>query len=447
MNVAIIGGTGYVGLVTGVGLAAHNHQVICADINETKINGLNNGILPIYEEGLSDLLSEVKARKKIHFTSNISAAVEASDIIFVSVGTPEGKNGETDISQLVRALKSIANNMNTYKLIAIKSTVPVGTNEMARKFLQSNLKNHSCSFDVVSNPEFLRVGSAVQDFLSPERIIVGADSKKAADMMKKLYSSFDTPIIVTDTKSAEMIKYACNSYLATRISFINEIAEICEKVNADIHAVLDGMKLDKRIGGLYLSPGPGFGGPCLSKDIKSLINTGVKANANVNLLKSVMGRNDVQIMNIMHTVEHELAEMDAKKVSVLGLSFKAGTNDTRNSPAIRLIEKLIEKNYEIVVYDPVVKQLEDVLNPQVTFSKSADEAAKGSDCLIIMTEWDEFKKMDLKSVYYRMRTPVIIDTRNILSVEEAFKAGIRYSGIGTRKLQNKETMKVYRNIV
>lgn len=447
MNIAIVGGTGYVGLVSGLGLAAHNHNVICVDIDETKINGLNNGILPIYEEGLAELLNDVKARGRVRFTTDISEAVAASDVVFVAVGTPEGKNGETDISQLVRALKAIANSIDKYKVVAIKSTVPVGTNEMARMFIQSNLRNSQCTFDVVSNPEFLREGSAVQDFLYPERVIVGADSKKAADIMRKLYSSFEAPIIVTDTKSAEMIKYACNSYLATRISFINEIAEICEKVNADINSVLTGMKFDKRIGGLYLNPGPGFGGPCLSKDIKSLINIGTRANANVNLLKSVVGRNDIQIRNIMHVVERELAEADAKRVSVLGLSFKAGTNDTRNSPAVRLVEKLLEENYDVIVYDPVVKVLDEEYSSNVTFAGSVDEAVCGSDCLIIMTEWEEFKKIDLKNTYYRMRTPLIIDTRNILQADKAFKAGIRYSGIGVKKPQSEASVKEYRNIV
>ncbi len=447
MNVAVIGGTGYVGLVTGIGLAVHGNNVICADIDEKKIINLNNNVLPIYEDGLPSLLEEAKMKNKIRFTTCIKDAVTESEIIMIAVGTPESKNGGTDLSHLINAWRSIAACMNGYKVIVIKSTVPVGTCEIARAFLHNNMKNAHYTFDVVSNPEFLREGSAVRDFLFPERIVLGADSEKSSAKMKELYSTFDTPVVLTDTKSSEMLKYACNSYLAARISFINEIAEICEKVGADINSVLQGMKLDKRIGSSYLSPGPGFGGPCLNKDIKSLINFGAKANANVSLLKSVLNRNEVQIKNIMSYISKELADTSDKNVTILGLSFKAGTNDTRNSPSVKLLQKLSATKNNITVYDPVVKKLEETFGFNVHFAQSLEDAVSQSDCLIIMTEWEEFKAMDLCSVYNKMRTPVIIDAKNLLPFGEAVETGFKYKGIGIGDSRAESYMKISGDMV
>lgn len=434
MKVAVIGGTGYVGLVTGIGLAAHQNDVICVDIDRRKVNEMNNNILPIHEEGLSNLLKEAKKNNKIRFTSRIKDAVAESTIIIVAVGTLENKNGDADMSYLFKALKTIADSINEYKVIVIKSTVPVGTCEMAELFIRDNLRNHLCTFDVTSNPEFLKEGSAVKDFMFPERIVIGANSEKAAKLLTELYTTFDAPVLLTDVRSSELIKYACNCYLATRISFINEIAEICERTNADINSVIAGMKLDKRIGGAYLSPGPGFGGPCLSKDIKSLINFAARADANVGLLKSVLYRNELQITNIFSKICSEVPGSINKKVSVLGLSFKAGTNDTRNSPALSLIKILAGTKNKVEVYDPVVKGLEIRLPSNISIAGSLDSAVEESDCLIIMTEWDEFKSMDLVSVYNKMRTPVIIDTRNILQDRTAKEIGFRYIGIGIQSL-------------
>lgn len=438
MRLSIIGGTGYVGLVTGIGLASVGNDVICADIDEKKIEGLNNNVLPIHEEGLYDLLLEVKANNKITFTNCIKTAVTESDIIMIAVGTPENKNGDSDLSQIVKALKSVAGYMDTYKVIVIKSTVPVGTCDMAKLFISDNLKDSLVPFDVVSNPEFLREGSAVKDFLNPERVVIGADSQRARSMMEELYKPFNTPLVITDTKSSEMIKYACNTYLATRISFINEIAEICEKVNADITSVIEGMKYDKRIGPHYLNPGPGFGGPCLSKDIKSLISFGSKANANVNMLKAVLNRNEVQIKNIVNYVNEELKEIGCKKAAILGLSFKAGTNDTRNSPALHLIEKLSETKSEISVFDPIVKQIDEPLNSRVKFAENITEAVREADCLIIMTEWSDFKQLDLDSIYSLMNTPVIVDTRNVIDFEKAHELGFKFKGVGLKSSKSKD---------
>jgi len=285
-------------------------------------------------------------------------------------------------------------------------------------------------FDVVSNPEFLREGNAVSDFLNPDRIVVGIDTPESEVVMKELYSTFDAPMIFTDTRSSELVKYACNAYLATRLSFINEISEISEKVNADIHAILRGMKLDKRIGSHYLNPGPGFGGLCLTKDLKSLICFASKANTDLPLLKAVLERNGIQIKSIIGYVMSELKDVENTKIAILGLSFKAGTNDTRNSPAIHLLEKLTATKTTIHVFDPVVKNLEEPLNSRVTFSENIEDTIKDADCLIVMTEWQEFKELELKTVYNMMKTPLIVDTRNIFAPNKAHYLGFQYKGIG-----------------
>lgn len=430
MKVSIIGGTGYVGLVTGAGLAACGNEVICADIDETKIDGLCKGVLPIYERGLEEIISKAMNENKLRFTTSIANAVAESEIIMIAVGTPENHYGDTDLSQLVRAVKSIAFNMNEYKLIVLKSTVPVGTCELVSRLLKDNLKYSSAEFEVVSNPEFLREGSAVRDFMQPERIIIGTDSMRAAGKMKELYKSFGAPILLSDVRSTEMAKYACNSYLASRISFINEIAEICEKVGADIHSVINAMKLDKRIGSEYLNPGPGFGGPCLSKDLKSLINFSQRAGANVNLLKAVVERNELQVDNLLEYIFHRSGVTEKSKVAILGLSFKAGTDDIRNSPAIMLIEKLVNRGIRVTAYDPLVKGFDSILDSSVNLVSSIDEAVQHIDCLIIMTDLKEFKEINLKNLKNCMRTPSIVDTRNVIPAAEAVKAGFNYKGIG-----------------
>jgi UDPglucose 6-dehydrogenase len=447
MKVSIIGGTGYVGLITGLGLAVHGNDVICMDTDNEKIETLNNGELPVYEEGLTELFKEATDKNKVIFTNCLKIAVKKSEIIIITVGTPESKNGETDMTQLVQALKLIANNMDSYKTIVIKSTVPVGTCDIARMIINDNLKYRFISFDVVSNPEFLREGNAVTDFLKPERIVIGTDTPESKMIMKELYKTFDVPMVLTDTRSSEMIKYACNAYLATRISFINEISEISEKVNADIHAILEGMKLDKRIGSLYLNPGPGFGGPCLSKDLTALISFAGKANAELPLLSAVMERNELQIRNITEYVISKLQDIRGKKIAVLGLSFKAGTNDTRNSPAVHLLEKLLDTKTCIHVYDPVVKRLEEPLNSKVTISRNIEDTLSNADCLIVMTEWPIFKELDLEMVINLMRTPLIIDTRNIFSSRKANHLGFRYKGIGIANRRNSNIRRSLENII
>ncbi len=438
MRVSIIGGTGYIGLVTGIGLAVKGHNVICADIDHSKIEKMKRGILPVYEDGLEALLRKAKQEGHISFTDNIHNAVTGADLLMIAVGTPEGLNGETDMNQLLNALKSIACSMDKHKTIVIKSTVPVGTNDMAAVFLKKHLKSSFQSFSLISNPEFLREGSAVKDFLNPDRIVIGTYDNDALQTMRDLYSGFDCPFIVTEPCSAEMVKYACNSYLAARISFINEIAEICEKVGADIQSVTEGMKFDKRIGGNYLNPGPGFGGPCLHKDIRSLIYFGEQSGADAGMLRAILERNEKQVENIMQYIGTALKSIKNKKVAVLGLSFKAGTDDTRNSPAISLIRMLTGAKYKVSVYDPKVREIEDSLKSSVMMTKSIDEASANADCIVVMTEWEEFFDMDLEALYNVMRHAYMVDARNIISPKRASKAGFQYKGIGVGRFGSRE---------
>ncbi len=439
MRVSIIGGTGYIGLVTGIGLAAGGHNVICADIDRVKIEKLERDILPIYEEGLDILLQKAKMDGNIRFTDSIDTAVKESDIVMIAVGTPEGANGETDMSQMLNALTSVAAAIDRHKTIVIKSTVPVGTCDMAASLIRKNLRSPSVSFDLVSNPEFLREGSAVKDFMNPDRIVIGTSDNYSARVMKELYKGFNCPVVITDRRSSEMIKYACNSYLAARISFINEIADVCEKVDADIHSVIEGMKFDKRIGGHYLNPGPGFGGPCLHKDINSLIKFGEQAGADVGMLKAVLERNEKQVADIVKYIGSAIKTIRNKKVAVLGLSFKAGTDDTRNSPAVALVGKLLEANCRVSVYDPKVNKRIAALSPSVIITNSVYKAAVNADCVVIMTEWDEIASMNLDALYQVMRYALIVDARNVISPEKAAEAGFRYKGIGIRSVDFSES--------
>lgn len=436
MKVSVIGGSGYIGLVTGIGLASLGISVICADINISKIQGLNEDRLPIHEEGLSPLLAKAKRKKKIVFTTSLSSAIKQSNIIFIAVGTPLSPNGEADMSQVLSALRTIAEHMETPKTIVIKSTVPVGTHKLAHEIIKKHLKNKNLTYDLVSNPEFLREGSAVKDFLSPDRIVIGSDSKKAIKRLECLYKTFSVPKVITDPTSAEMIKYACNAYLATRLSFINEMSEICEKMDASILNVIEGMKYDKRIGGHYLNPGPGFGGPCLNKDLQSLIRFSTSHGANTEMLQSVITRNNRQIDRIIEYIIHNLKSKSFPsnpKITILGLSFKANTNDTRNSPTLKLLQSLKKINVKISVYDPVVKKLPDTLSTLVHHASNPYSAVENSSLCILMTEWDEFKSMDLQSIYNLMAQPHILDTRNILSHEMANQIGFYYKATGCKE--------------
>lgn len=430
MKIAIIG-TGYVGLVTGICLADLGNTVICYDIDKEKIKQLQNSKAPIYEYGLEKLLRKLNTSKKIIFTNNPKKAISKSDLIFIAVGTPQQKNGSVDLSFMKNAARTIGKFINGYTIIINKSTVPVGTAKLVKKII-SRYANKN--FDIISNPEFLREGNAIEDFTNPERIIIGAESKKARKIINELYQSFNCPILNTSLETAEMIKYASNAFLATKISFINEIANVCEKVNANVNEVSYGMGLDARIGDSFLKAGIGYGGSCFPKDIKALQNIALSNNYNFKLLKSVIQVNNDQRKLLAGKTKSILKKINNKKICLWGLAFKPNTDDFRESAAIDLIKLFQKENAIINVYDPKINY-EDFKNKnkfknEINFYSNKYNALKNCDALIVVTEWDEFKKADLNKIKKLLKKLIIIDGRNIYEVEKMKKMGFKYLSVG-----------------
>lgn len=431
MKIAIVG-TGYVGLVTGACFADLGNHVICVDNDNSKIQGLNKGEIPIYEPGLKELVAKCAKEKTLEFTTDIKAAVKKSEIIFICVGTPPRDDGSADLSSVEYVSMEIAKNMDSYKLIVEKSTVPVETGEWVKKTIGTFRKNNT-SFDVASNPEFLREGSAVKDFMKPDRIVIGVETQKAAEILKKLYAPIKAPIIVTDIKGAELIKHASNSFLATKISFINAIANICEKVGADVEEVARGIGYDKRINLKFLKAGAGFGGFCFPKDLKAFMHIAEMAGYDFGLLKEVEKINENQKTLIIKKIKGLLWNLNGKTISVLGLSFKPDTDDIRFSPSIDIIKRLISEGCIIKAYDPqAMEKARHELGDKVKYASSAYEALLDSDCLLLMTEWKEFKEMDFSKVKKSMKQPVIMDARNIYDPALMKKNGFMYAGIGRK---------------
>lgn len=435
MNISIIG-TGYVGLVTGACLADLGNDVICADSNTGKIALLNKLVMPIYEPGLYDIVSRNFKEKRLTFTSNIVEAVKKARIIFIAVGTPSKGNGEADLTGVENVAKVIAKNMDGYKLIVEKSTVPVETGFWVEHTIKVNLpksKRGKLKFDVASNPEFLREGQAIDDFMSPDRIVIGVESDAAKKLLLELYSSFKTNIVVTDVKSAEIIKHASNSFLATKISFINAISKICECVGADIVKVAEGMGLDKRIGRAFLDAGVGYGGSCFPKDLDAFITIAEKNGYDFQLLRAVRDVNEQQKKDLVKKIESALWITKNKQIAVLGLSFKPNTDDLRNAPSIEIIKQLQSDGAKVRVFDPQsIKKASSILEG-VKFCKDIYETAKGSDCLVVVTEWNEFKKLDFIRLKKIMKQPIIVDGRNIYEPKELEKFGFRYITVGRGK--------------
>lgn len=437
MDVSIIG-TGYVGLVTGACLADLGNNVICADNDTAKIGSLNKLVMPIYEPGLYDVVRRNVKEKRLKFTSSIKEAVRKSKIIFIAVGTPSKENGEPDLTAIENVAGVIAKNMDGYKLIVEKSTVPVETGFWVEHTINVNLpknKKSKLKFDVASNPEFLREGEAIDDFMDPDRIVLGVESETAKNLLLELYKPFKVNFIITDIKSAEIIKHASNSFLATKISFINAIAKICERVGADVVKVADGMGMDRRIGRAFLNAGIGYGGSCFPKDLDAFITIAKKNGYDFKLLKVVRDINEEQREDLVKKIENALWITKNKQIGILGLSFKPNTDDLRNAPSIEIIRRLQNDGARIKVFDPQsIKKASGILS-EVKFCKDAYEAASGSDCLVVVTEWNEFKKLDFARIKKTMKQPIIVDGRNIYEPPELKKLGFRYVAVGRGKLQ------------
>jgi len=430
-NIAIIG-AGYVGLVTSACFAELGNNVICVDSDKSKIKKLKSFIMPIYEPGLEEIVKRNVAEHRLSFTDNIKKALDGALIVFIAVGTPPQEDGDADLTAIENVSKTIALNMKSYKLIVGKSTVPVETGKWIEHTIKINLKK-GVAFDVASNPEFLREGTAVNDFLNPDRVVLGVSSKKAKDILLDLYKPIKGPKIITDIKSAELIKHASNSFLATKISFINAIAKICELSDADVLKVAEGMGMDKRIGRSFLDAGLGFGGFCFPKDLDAFIKISEKLGYDFKLLKVTKEINNNQVTDFVKKVRSSLWNIKSKCIGVLGLSFKPNTDDMRFAPSLTIIKKLQEEGAKIRAFDPQGMVKARTLLKNVYFGKDAYDVAKGCDCLLIVTEWNEFKELDFPRLKKIMKYPLIIDGRNIYDSTILEKYGFVYTGIGRGK--------------
>lgn len=428
MNICVVG-SGYVGLVTGACLADLGNKIVCVDIDKEKIKQLKKGVIPIYEPGLGELIKSNVKKKRIVFTTELKEGVKKSEVIFIAVGTPPRENGEADLTYVENVASQIAQCMTSYKLIVEKSTVPVETGHWVKHTVKIN-NRHKVHFDVASNPEFLREGSAIEDFMRPDRIVIGVESKKAKELLMSLYRPLGVPIVVTDIKSAEIIKHASNSFLATKISFINAVSNICEKAGADVQQVARGMGLDKRIGASFLNAGAGFGGFCFPKDLAAFIRISEKLGYDFGLLKEVEKINEYQKNLLVKKIEEGLWIVKGKTIGILGLSFKPNTDDIRFAPALDIIKMLLGEGAVIKAFDPQAMSKVKKVIKDIKFCRDPYETAKGSDCLVIMTEWNEFKELDLKKVKKLMKQPLIVDGRNIYEPEATRKLGFKYICMG-----------------
>ncbi|MBF0215803.1 MAG: UDP-glucose/GDP-mannose dehydrogenase family protein [Candidatus Omnitrophica bacterium] len=429
MKLTIIG-TGYVGLVTGTCFAELGNEVICADNDEGKIKTLNSGGMPIYEPGLSELVENNRRKGRLRFTHDVPQAVNDSDVIFICVGTPPRNDGSADLSAIEKVSKVIALNMKSYKLIVEKSTVPVETGEWVKTTI-NNYKKNGSDFDVASNPEFLREGSAIADFMNPDRVVIGVDTEKAGNIMRELYEPLRSKIVVTNIKGAEIIKHASNSFLATKISFINAISNICERTGADVAAVAEGIGMDRRISTHFLKAGIGFGGSCFPKDVKAFIHISEKVGYPFGLLKEVEKINEGQKDLFMKKIAGMLWNIAGKHIAVWGLAFKPDTDDIRSAPAIDIAGRLLDEGAVLAVYDPVAMEKSRAeLGDRVKYCGDVYETAKDADCVLLMTEWNEFKEVDWLKIKGIMKQPIVIDGRNLYDPVKLKALGFRYAGIG-----------------
>ena len=422
-------GTGYVGLVTGACLADLGRSVTCVDRDAKKIEFLSQGKVPIYEAGLEAVVQRTIAGGTLKFTGDVGRAVSSSEYVFITVDTPPDEEGKADLTNVDEVARDIAAAINGYKIIINKSTMPVGSTRRVQRIIEEAMSEYH-EFDVVSNPEFLREGTAVSDFMKPARIVVGGDSQKAIMRMTELYRGVDAPLLVTDPVSAEMIKYASNAFLATKVSYINAIANICEAVGADVREVSLGMGYDERIGFEFLKAGPGFGGSCFPKDCRALLAISSESGYDFNLLEGVLDVNQEQQELVVSKVERAVGGLEGKNVAVLGLAFKANTDDIRESPAVNVTRMLLEKGARVTAYDPQAMESARRELEGATFAQDPYQAVEGADVMVLLTEWDEFKWLDYGRVKELMSAPLIVDTRNCLDPAVLRKLGFVYEGVG-----------------
>jgi UDPglucose 6-dehydrogenase len=431
MHIGIIG-TGYVGLVTGACFAEFGLSVTCVDKDEKKITALKKGVVPFYEPGLEELVKRNTAQERLTFTTKIGKAIESSLVIFIAVGTPRRGDGSADMKYVDEVAREIARHMDGYKVIVTKSTVPVGTGERLREIISENLK-HPVDFDIVSNPEFLREGSAIEDFMRPNRVVIGAKSTQAVAIMKDLYKPLyliEAPFVITNIETAELIKYASNSFLATKISFINEMALLCEQVGADVHMVAKGMGLDQRIGPKFLHPGPGYGGSCLPKDTNALLKMAEDHGVRLGIVDAAVKANEYQREYMISKIRDAIGDLKGKTIAVLGLSFKPNTDDIRDAPALAIIKSMLKEAVRIRAYDPVAMKETEKLIPEIKYCKDAYDTAKGADALLIMTEWNQFRNLDLEKIRKILKEPYFFDLRNIYDPQRLRDMGFHYYSVG-----------------
>jgi len=435
-NICIIG-TGYVGLVSGAGMADFGNSVICADIDKSKIDMLQAGGIPIYEPGLKELVERNVNAGRLTFSTDVAASVKNAEVIFIAVGTPMGDNGEADLKMVEAVATTIAKNLNSYKIVCTKSTVPVGTGARLEALIEQE-KESDFEFDVVSNPEFLREGSAVKDFLLPDRVVLGVNSERAANVMKEVYRSLfinETPMVITNVPSSEMIKYASNAFLAVKISFINEMANLADKVGADVHTIARAMGLDGRISSKFLHPGPGYGGSCFPKDTEALVYTGEQHGVDFQVVKAAIAANKSQREVILAKAKELVPELKGKTVAILGLAFKANTDDVRDTPALEIIQGLEKAGAVVRAYDPIAAEnMKKFFLPNLDTRQTVLETVQDADLVIILTPWNELRGLGLKDLKEHLNAPNIVDARNVLSVDQLKEYGYNYRNVGRSKI-------------
>jgi UDPglucose 6-dehydrogenase len=431
MNICVIG-TGYVGLVTGACLAEFGMNLICVDNDRPKIELLQQGRVTIHEPGLEDLVVKNMREGRLSFSTSVEEGVKSSLVIFIAVGTPSNDDGSADLKYVEEVAKEIARYLDGYKVVVVKSTVPVGTCRRLKQMIKDH-QAQATPFDIVSNPEFQREGSAIEDFMRPDRVTIGAESEQAIAIMKDIYSALyliETPFVITSLETAEMIKYAANTFLATKVSFINEIANLCERMGADVHPVARAMGLDGRIGKKFLHPGPGYGGSCFPKDTRALLRMALEKGYPFKILEAVVRVNDEQKKRMIDKIEEKVGHLKGKTIGILGLSFKPNTNDIRESSSIAIIQGLLAMGAKVKAFDPGAMEEAKAVLPEIEYGKDAYDVAKGVDALVLATEWNQFRRLDLQRIKGLLKSPIFIDLRNVYDPDQMRQLGFTYCGVG-----------------